>query len=880
MKRSALRDLDDELEFHLDETVEALVRSGWSRGAAKIEAERRLGGRRRYRRRLFVEYCHTKWSHAMRGLLSMELRLAIRSLRATPIITAAAVASLAFGIGANAALFSIFNGLMLRPLPVPEPDRLVLVEPGSWTHPIWEEVRARRTSLFADAVAWSNEDFDVSETGEVDRIHGAFVSGTFFTALGVRAQAGRLLSEQDDARAGLANGAVAIISDGFWARRYGRAIAAVGGHLTINRVPVTIVGVAPRGFTGAEVGRSADVYLPIAARTLMPGDAAILDARNRWWLNIMARLRPGQTGEEAESLLNSVRPTIRLATLPLSGQERYLQDPFTVESASSGRATLRRRFERPLTILLSAVVLVLTIACANIANLMLAKASARRGEMELRLALGASKTRLVRQLLVEAAVLTAIGATAALLVAQWGSALILGQLTTADDVIALNSAIDWRVLAFTALAAGLTTALFGLAPASSLRGVKPSQVLGVAGGPGGSRRGAALRHGMVVAQVALSLVLVAGAVLLGGTLHRLTASPLGFTPEGLVVINVESPALTDSSQLRMVLIDQLAAAVRSTPGVRRASASYLTPLSDSGWNNRVSSPLRDDLPPNRRITFQNAVEPGWFGTYSMHLIAGRDIGPGDVRGTERIAVVNQAFVQRFLPASNPLGERITLGRAPDEERYVIVGVVNDAVYRNVRAGVVPTLYSALAQTTDADERIALTIAADAPGNTLVPALTDALQRTGIQLSFEVRDYQAQVAATTAQERLLAMLSGFFAVVSLLMAAIGLYGVTSHAVTVQRPELAVRIALGANGSRIVRLVLRRVGTLLAIGVAAGLALGVSLTSFIRSLLFELDSRDPLSFLLAALTLVAVGAVAGWLPAIRAARLDPNLVLRRQ
>ena len=871
------KNIDDEVQFHIDEAVDALVGQGWTPEAARAEAERRFGNSARYRRRLTA----MTFMAAVRERTKIDWRDAIRHLRAAPVITIAAVLSLALGIGANTALFSIVNGLLLKPLPVHEPDRLALLKGGDWTNPIWERIRDHHARLFAGAAAWANQSFDLSETGESEMVDGIYTSGGFLDVLGVRTDLGRTLTPADDVRGGGPDGPVVVISRALWQRRFGGTHEIVGRRLTVNRLPFTIVGVLPPAFFGPEVGRSPEVYLPLAAEALIRGAESRLDERSASWLDIMVRLHPGQTLDDAAAALNGVREDIRAATIParlLSRPSAYLDGTFSVVDASTGQSALRSRFASPLIIVTIIVAGVLLIACANVANLMLARATARRQEMSVRLALGASHARIARQLLAEALLLSLAGSALGLVIAQWGGALLVRQLGSSVSAVTLDLSMDWRVLAVTAGITMVTTIFFGLAPVAGLAGVAPNQALGDMGrGVVGDRR-LSLRNGLVVAQVALSLVLVVAAALFVRTFHSLSTAPLGFSAEHLVIVNVDASRGAVASDALPELYQRFADAAAQVGGVRKAAASLVTPLSGRGWNNRVGMPDGSE-PPRDRVTFENAIGPDWFATYGMRILAGRDLDRRDTRGAPLVAVVNEMFVRRFLRETAPIGARVTVGEPPSAHTYEVVGVVNDAVYRSTRRGVVPTMYHPLEQAGTLNTSFSVTL--DVPGNraALAPDLREVFRQADPSAAFAVRDYTDQINAAIAQERLVAMLSGFFGVLAMLLAAIGLYGVTSYAVSRRTRELALRMALGADTGRVVRLILKSVAAVAACGVAIGVALSVWASKFVTSLLFGVQARDPLTLFLAVVALTIVALVAGWLPARRAARLDPNVVLRR-
>jgi putative ABC transport system permease protein len=816
------------------------------------------------------------------SFFSVDLRDAVRSLRATPVVSAVAVLSLALGIGANTALFTIMNGLVLRPLPVHEPQRLAVLAGEDWTNPIWEQIRDRQAAVFDGAAAWSPETFNLAAHGRTDPVGGSYVSGGLFQLLGVGTVAGRPLQMSDDVPGGGREGHVAVISHRFWQARFNGSRDAIGRHLSVHGVPFTIVGVAPAGFLGADVGRASDVFLPLAAEAAIRGKESTLANRSSWWLQVMVRLKPGQTLEGGAAALNAMRPQIREATMPQGWtaeyRANYLSTDFTLAAASTGVSSLRRRFEQPLTIIMAVVGAVLLIACANIANLMLARASARRREMSLRLALGASRARLTALLLTESLLLAIVGATAGLALAQSGAGLLIRQLGTEVNTVALDVPIDWRVLLFTAAVTLTATFLFGLAPAAGLGKVQPNEALKRHGRTVAGDRRFGFRNALVVLQVALSFAVVAGAGLFLRTFAALQSTDLGFNPQNLLIATVDASLANVPAGERLAFADRVRGALASTPGVARASLSFLTPMSGSGWNNRIQVLGEEALPRNQQMVWLNAITPGWLETYEMRALAGRGFDERDGGGGEPVAIVNQAFVRRFVGSKSPLGLRVKgvgLGTLTDR---TIIGVVNDAVYRTARAGVVPTMYVPMAQAGPLGSRFNVTVKLATDRLSAERGLSAAITAADPRLAFSFRDYGDQVRATMIQERLVALLSGFFGGLAMLLAALGLYGVTSYGVNRRRPELAVRVALGASTGGVVRLVLGRVAVLLLVGAAIGAAVSVWTARFVGALLFRVDARDPWMLAAAGLILLAVGLFAGWLPARGASRVDPAAVLR--
>jgi putative ABC transport system permease protein len=824
-----------------------------------------------------------------------DLRLAARALRATPVVTIVAVLSLALGIGANTAIFSLINGLLLRALPVKAPQQLALVTDDvtagieSWTNPIWEQIRERRHDLFDDAFAWSTTRFNLSERGETQFVDGLWASGGLFDTLGVVPMLGRTFSPADDVRGGGTDGAVAVISYSFWQRRFGGAADAIGHTLTIERVPFTIVGVTPPDFFGPEVGRAFDLAIPIGDEPLIRGKESFLDARSTWWLTVMARLKAGQSVDAATAALRGLQRQIHDATLPPdwrpSDLAAYLKDPFTLVAAAAGNSPMRRRYQQPLITILVVVALVLLIACANIANLLLARATARRHEWSVRLALGASRSRLMRQLLVESLLLAGSGALAGMLIAHWASRLLVQQLSTQTNTVFLDLSLDPRVLAFTTAVTIATALLFGMAPAFRAAGTAPIDALKEHGRGASSDGRVSIASALVVAQVALSLVLVVAAGLFMRTFSSLASLHLGFDSDRVMVVTVNAQRTDIPAADRLAVFERIRQRVAAVPGVAAVGVSVVTPVSGMTWNNRVTVSGGTQLAERQSVSNFNAITPGWLTTFGTPVLAGRDVTPADRKGSPLVVLVNQAFAKRFLNGDNPVGRTVSLsaGSPSAEAPREIVGLVSDAVYRSLREPVPPTMYVPLAQFDDsrrpAPSNMSISVRPQSGSPAaLARAVAAAISDVNRDLALTFRPLADQVNASLTQERLVALLSGFFGGLALLLAGLGLYGVTSYAVTRRQTEIGIRMALGAAPGSVVRLVLARVTLLVGIGVAVGAGLSVWAAKFVATLLYGLQPRDPATIVASASVLAAVGALAGWVPAYRASRIDPAQVLR--
>jgi predicted permease len=862
-------DLREEIEAHRALRQDAFERDGLAPEDAAHASRRALGSVA-----LAVEDARDVWMIRTIDGLWHDVRTALRGLRKSPGFAVVAIGTLALGIGANTALFSIFSSLILRPLPVRDPARLALLTNGSYSYPLWQEIRARETALFDGAFAWSGQRFDLSSGGQTDPVDGAYVSGRLFGVLGVSAIRGRMIMSADDGGAA-PDGPVAVISYRLWRQRFAGANDVVGRRLTVQRVPFTVVGVMPPGFFGPDVGRMTDVMLPFAAEPLIRRQESRLAAKSSWWLQIMVRLKPGQGLEQTNVMLRAAQPQI-LQT----GTDQRDPDPLVLAPAATGNSSLRRRFETPLFAMVVAVGLVLLVACANIASLLLARALARRRELSVRLALGSSRWRIARLLFVESLIVAGAGAAFGLVFASWSSALLVQQLSTWQSTVSLDLALDWRVLAFTAALAGLSAITAGVAPVFGLKSVAPGDAIKDAGrGIAGDRR-FAVRSALVVAQIAMSLALVVGAGLFLRTFASLNQLPLGFVPEPLLVAELNLQASGGPPEERRGRVERLRDAAAAVPGVRSASVSAERLLANGGWASGMVGIGDAPIARSRPSLWLNATTPGWFETMGTPLLSGRDFETGDRLGGRPVAIVNEAFVRRYLPGQQPIGQSVRLGFDANARRE-IVGVVGDAVYTTPREGMVATMYVPVAQQAPKTfwSTVLLTINT-APGQraAVERGVAGALTQVDPAIAFTFGTFDQLVEATVTQERLIAMLSAFFGGLALLLAAVGLYGVVAHAVGAQQTEIGLRMALGASSSSIVRLVFQRVGVLIAAGLAFGLAGSLWAARFVEALLFHVEARDPMTFAGAAAVLVAVGVVAAWIPARRAARLDPATVLR--
>ena len=907
----AERQLDEDVRSFVEMSTADKIRQGVSPADANRLALAEIGGVERVK-----ETVRSGRHGALLDDVGRDVRYAFRLFSAQRMFAAVIVGTLALGIGANTAIFSIVDGLLLRPLPIQDPERLAQLVTGppseqrSWTHPIWQEIE-RHAADFDGAFAWTRFDaeFDLSTGGESRFVSGVWASAAAFDVLGLKPALGRLFQAPDDLRGGGSDGPVAVISHAFWQAHFAGAPDVIGRTLTLERVPFTIVGVTPPGFYGVAPGRSFDVVVPLGAEPRIRGSESRLDRRTSWWLHVFVRLKPAQSREAAAMLMQTRQAAIREATLPPAGPgrdtDRYLADPFTLVDASRGPASgLRDGYSRPLVVLMVVVGLVLLIACANIANLLLARATARSHEWSVRLALGASRGRLARQMLIESALLAAMGAAGGVAVAHWGSRLLLAQLDT--DAVSLDLPLDARVLAFTA-AVGLVAALvFGVVPAWRATRGAPIDAMKERGRSSGPSGRAPMASGLVLAQVALSLVLVIGAGLFLRSFSGLTRVPLGFERGRVLLAVIDARRADVAPAAREATFERIHERVAAIAGVEQAAVSITAPLG-AMWSRRIDvsgSRLHGSdapgvgpegfgftdspIPANAPLAVFNGVTSGWTATFGTPLLAGRDISASDRPGSPRVALVNQAFARKFLDGANPVGHTIHPANEPGSPAIEIVGFLADAVYRDVREPTLPTVYVPFSQAVDrsltedpeqtAPSVVTVSVRASEHPGSLTKSVAAAIAQVNPTLAVTFEPLDSRVAAALTRERLLAVLSSAFGVLALLMASIGLYGVTSYAVSLRRTEIGIRMALGATRASVIQLVLRRVAILVGSGIVVGLAAAAWASRFVATLLYGLEPGDLVTLIASAATLALIGAVAGWVPASRASRLDPTRVLR--
>lgn len=891
----------EELAQDLAERYEDLVREG----VQEAEALRRLRGELRepgflagLRPRL-----EARREAMMPGVQERErlftgvqrdVRLGVRLLRANPAFALVAILSLALGIGANTAIFELLDAVLLRTLPVAAPQQLAevqLIHPGRigssvarqqiFSSAQWGAIEKQQQG-FSGIAAWSTERFNLGTGGEARYAKGLWVSGDFFHVLQVNPKLGRLFAKSDDYTGCGVQGVV--LSDAFWQREFGGRVDVLGMTLPLDGLPFQIIGVTPASFSGLEVGFTFDVALPLCSEPALQGDEPWTKDATTWWLAAIGRLKAGWTWERATAQLNAVAPGIFAATLPASydatAREKYLKFSFRVLPAATGVSNLKANFAAPLFVLLGISGLVLLIACANLANLMLARASAREPEMALRVTLGASRGRLLRQMLVESLLLAVIGAASGTALAQVLGRGLVSFIGNEGDPLFLPLSLDWRVLVFTMGLAVFTCLLFGVAPALQAAKCDPGAAMkGGRRGVTSGRQGLMLRRGLIVSQVALSLVLLVAALLFVRTFRNLVLVNAGLQQNGVLVADFDFSPLKIPLAARPQYKRDLLANVRTIPGVEFAAEAVNVPMSGSGWNRFINIP---ELGISRKLVDFNAVSDRFFQTLQIPLLAGRDFQPSDTWGSPPVAMVNEKFVREVLGGAYPIGRAFTLrqpGGQPDKI-YQIVGLVGDTKYRDVREEFQPIIFLAENQDAEPDPESTLLIRSGENVSSLIASVKEMAQRTNPEMVLSFSVLRTSVLRGLSRERLMATLSGFYGVLAAVLAMVGLYGIVSYMVIRRRNEIGIRMAMGADKTSILRMILKEAMGLLGAGLAIGIVLVLGAGGVAQTMLYGIKANDAVSLGLAVGALAVAAVCASLIPAARATGVEPVEVLREE
>ena len=827
------------------------------------------------------------------GSLLQDISFAIRTLRKSRGFALTAILTLALGIGANTAIFQLLDAVRLRNLPVVDPTRLAGVRVVSGTrgfgitigdydtmlsYPMWKQLREHQES-FSQVFAWAPSDWiSLGEGAQERRTNLLWVSGEMFSALGVPAIRGRVFTEQDDQpNCGLPG---VVISYALWQREFGGQDSAIGSRLVIEGHSTEVIGVTPRRFFGMEVGKNFEVAVPFCSLPAYAPSVLTLARSDYFWLRVVGRLKPGVTIGQASAQLNAMSPGLIEVTLP-SGYNAgslniYKNFRLGAYPGGKGISWLRQAYDTSLWLLLGSTGLVLLIACANLANLMLVRASTREREMAVRLALGASRWRLIRQLLSEGLVLAAGGGILGIALAEMLSKSLVHLLSTGSTPIELSIGLDWRVMAFTGAVAVSTCIFVTLVPAFRSSGVDPGLALKSGSrGTTASREKFSFQRLLVASQLAVSVVLLVGAILFGKSFWKLLTVDPGFREQGIVVSYVDLKRLALPPERYVPFVRELLATVKTVPEVESAATSTHVPLNTrSTWNLGVRV---GEAEGTSKFAW---VSGGYFETMQIPVLAGRGFNDRDTQTSPHVAVVNETFLRRYLAAGNAIGKTIRTNAESGypETEYEIVGVVKDAKYTDLREPTPPMVFAPADQFPDVGPWAVLLIRSAGPPSATIAAVKARIVELNPAIKTEFHVFQTDIENGLGRERLMALLSGFFGALATLLAMIGLYGVMSYIVTMRQNEIGIRMALGASRRGVIRIIVQQTLALLGVGIGAGLVLSVAAARGANSLLYGQEANDPLTLFSAAGFLAAVALVASYVPALRASRVEPMKALR--
>ena len=893
--------VDDEIAFHLDMRTQRLIAAGMSPDAARREALRQFGDLDGVRRDC-VTFDEERERTMRRRNLSDELRqdaaYAARTLRRNITFSLGVVLTLTLGIGANIAIFTLVEALLLRPLDVPHPEQLVAIGNPARTsslsqggprfdlisYPLYREIAARAPTFSGVLASGRADRVALSIDGHaLEHARGRYVSANYFSVLGVPAAIGRTFSDDDDRAVGASP--VVVISHAYWMRRFAGDRGAVGKKILLNEVPVTIIGVAREGFRGAIVGVSNDVWLPLSMQPLLMPHEPYLQDWSTSWLLLLGRRRPTATYAEAHAVTTTVlRQTVAdharefIYSTPAAVLEQARSDTLFIDSGAQGFSRMRYLFHEPLLTLMAGVALLLLIVCANVANLLLARGIARGREIGVRLALGAGRARLVRQLLTESLMLGVAGAAGGLLLGQWGSRLLVVLATNSSD-IGLDLRVDLRVLGFTMLVGIVAVALFGLVPALRAARVDLASTIrasarALSGGIGSSTgRKLNLARLLIVGQVALSVVLLGGAALLVRSLRALDGRPTGLDREHLLIVDLDVGSRGYVDARRNALVEELASRFRQIPSVRAASYSENGIFSGSENESTLSVPGFTARSPTDSLAKYDEVGPGYVAAIGAHLLQGREL---EAQDGGNVAVVNERFAQFYFPGRSPVGEYFKV----DSTSIRIVGVVNDIVDHTMRGPVERRFYTPYLHPQGQPNTARFEIRTAGDPAAIAPEVRRIVTAVDPRLPVDIDPLDDLMRLSVRQERLLARLATAFGVAAVLLAALGLYGVITYSVTRRTGEIGLRVALGAQRSGVVRLVVQDAMTVVLIGFVIGLPVALGAFRLLGSQLHGVGAGDPMSIGAALAVLTASAFAAVLAPAWKASRVDPIVALREE
>ena len=837
--------------------------------------------------------------------LAQDIRFAMRGLKQAPVFTAVAIISVALGIGANTAIFTLLDQVLLRLLPVKDPKQLVLLTSrgshygnnrggNALSYPMYRDFRDH-SEVFSGMFCRFAKALNVTFNGRTERASGELVSGTYFPVLGVGAALGRTITPEDDKTPG--GHPVAVLSYDYWKTRFAGDTGIIGKTVVVNNYSMTIIGVSQEGFHGIDIGSAPQIHVPVMMKLQMEPQVSELENRRNRWVNVFGRLKDGVSLTQAKAALQPfyhgmLESEVRESAFNKASsytREQFLKSWIDVLPASQGRSPLRNQLTRPLWVLMAIVGLVLIIACGNVANLLIARASGRQKEIAIRLALGASRMRVIGQLLVESTLLALLGGLAGLALASWTDHLLLRFLPNSQGNVFISSAPDWRILGFNLAIALLTGLLFGLLPALQCTRPDVAPILkDEAGNVLGGSSQARFRKGLIVAQVTFSLLLLIGAGLFIRSLRNLKMLDPGFRTENLIAFSVDPTMNGYSPERTRLLYKQLTESVAGLPGVTSAALTAVGLLEGNEWDSSITIEGYQAKPGENMSPYCNAVSPGYFATMGIPLLLGRDFTlkdehtaapePGLNIPNFRVAIANEKFVMHYFGDANPIGRHIGFGIDPGTKTPMeIIGVVKDAKYTSMRDEIPRQLFFPYLESTVGGGMTAY-VRTTAEPSQMFQALRSAVRRLDANLPlYKMRTVDEQMDQSLLTERLIAILSTVFGLLATVLAIVGLYGVMAYTVNRRTREIGIRMALGAVSRNVIWLVMREVVMLIGVGVAIGLPAAWGLSRLVQTQLYGITPNDPATLAMATLLLVIVACAAGYIPALRATRVDPVTAL---
>ena len=896
-------ELREELEFHMDEEAEA----GGATEEARWAARRELGNMT-----LVREDTRSAWGWTMVEQFGQDLRYAFRTMAASKSFSVLAILTLALGIGANTAIYSFMDSILLRSLPVTDPESLAVLNwhnlakrmagsvvhsgsgsmhedhggttAGIFPYPAFELLKKSSDAVFSSVFAYyPTREVNLMVKGQAEQASGEYVSGDYFRGLAVQPSAGRAIIPEDD-RAGAPP--VAVLSFAYSQKRFGDAMSAPGQTILINNIAFTVAGVAPPGFFGVDPAAAPDFYLPLHTNILLAVAHRGINSegylnQNFYWIEMMARLRPGVNLVQARAALGPVFHQW-VATTASNDQERADLPALVITEGASGLDNLRRQYSKPLYVLLSMVALILAIACANIANLLLARATARRREIAVRLSMGAGRFRVIRQLLTESLLLASIGGGVGVLLAVWGIRVLTVLLANGREDFTLHPDLNWHVLAAAVALSMLTGLMFGLAPAlqSTRVDVMPALKETRAGQPGTRKKRVSLSHALVILQIAISLLMLVGAGLFVRTLQNLQSIQLGFNREDLLLFQMNAKQAGHKDPEIVTFFSNLQKRFGMIPGVRDVAMAHYPMIGHGTWMTDAAPIGKEPVPGS--TTHILMTGPGFFTAMRIPVLAGREIDQRDQSGSPPVAVINEVFAKTNFGDQNPLGQRISIRREPPFKEMEVVGIAKNARYGNLTGDFQPVVYLPFNQGTyvPLDE---MTFALRTSGDPLryVNTVREIVRQADPRVPVtSVKTEAAQVDQIMNQEIVFARLCSAFAMLALVISCVGLYGTVSYNVARRTGEIGIRTALGAQRGRLVWMILRDVIVLAGVGLAIGIPTALGTSKLVASFLYRIKPNDPEALTIAVLTLLAAALLAGYLPARRASRIDPMVALRHE